>query len=85
MSHYLSTLLPDGLKRQETERQSLRFSPPIPFAPVLPAEEVTEHEHEIKVKINKKISETAAVSTAEFPNRMSFTLTTVLLSFERRI
>ena len=61
MSHYLSTLLPDGLKRQETERQSLRFSLPIPFAPVLPTEEVSEHEHEIKVKRSKKISETAAV------------------------
>jgi len=61
MSHYLSTLLPDGLKRQEIERQSLRFSPPIPFTPVLPTEEVSEHEHEIKVKISKQISETAAV------------------------
>ena len=54
-SHYLTTLLPDGLKRQETERQSLRFSPPIPFASVLPTEEVSEDEHEIKVKISKKI------------------------------
>ena len=67
MSHYLSTILPDGLKRQETERQSLRFSPPIPFAPVIPTEEVTEHEHEIKVKINKKISETAAVFHGGIP------------------
>ena len=75
MSHYLTTLLPDDLKRQETEPQSLRSSLPIPFAPVLPTEEVSEHEHEIKVKINKKISKTV----------MSFILTTVLLSFERRI
>ena len=67
MSHYLTTLLPDGLKRQETERQSLRFSPPIPFAPVLPTEEVSEHEHEIKVTISKKISETAAVFHGGIP------------------
>ena len=67
MSHCLTTLLPDGLKRQETERQSLRFSPPIPFAPVLPTEKVSEHEHEIKVKINKKISKTAAVLHGGFP------------------
>ena len=67
MSHYLSTILPDSLKRQETERQSLRFSPPIPFAPVIPTEEVTEHEHEIKVRINKKISETAVVFHGGIP------------------
>ena len=83
MSHYLTTLLPDGLKRQETERQSLRFSLPISFAPVLPTEEVSEHEHEIKVKISKKISETAAVFHGG--GIMSFILTTVLLSFESRI
>ena len=67
MSHCLTTLLPDGIKRQETERQSLRFSLPIPFAPVLPTEEVSEHEHEIKVKISKKISETAAVFHGGIP------------------
>ena len=67
MSHYLSTILPNGLKQQETERQSLRFSPPIPFAPVIPTEEVTEHEHEIKVQINKKISDTAVVFHGGIP------------------
>ena len=67
MSHYLTTLLPDGVKRQETERQSQRFSPPILFAPVLPTEEVSEHEHEIKVKISKQISETAAVFHGGIP------------------
>ena len=67
MSHYLATLLPDGLKRQEKEHQSLRFSPPIPFAPVLPTEEVSEHETEIKVKSSKNISETAAVFHGRIP------------------
>ena len=39
----------------------------IPFAPVLPTEEVSEHVHEIKVKISKKISETAAVLHGRIP------------------
>ena len=67
MSRYLSTLLPDGLKQQEIERQSLRFSPPIPFAPLLLTEEVSEHEHEIKVKISKNMLEAAAVFHGGIP------------------
>jgi len=39
----------------------------MPFAPVLPTEEVSEHEHEIKVKMNKIISETAAVFHGGIP------------------
>ena len=34
---------------------------------MIPTEEVTEHEHEIKVKINKKISETAVVFYGRIP------------------
>ena len=34
---------------------------------MLPTEEVSEHEHEIKVKISKKISETAAVFRGGIP------------------
>ena len=34
---------------------------------MLPTEEVSEHEHEIKVKISKKISETAAVFHGGIP------------------
>ena len=37
------------------------------FAPVLPTEEVSEHEHERKVKISKKILETAAVFHGGIP------------------
>ena len=51
---------------------------------MLPTEEVSEHEHEIKVKISKTISETADVFHGGIPDLMSFILTTVLLSPERR-
>ena len=60
MSHYYSTLLPDGLKRFKSERQSLRYEPPIPFA-VPPRPEEMSSEHTVKVRITKHISETASV------------------------
>ena len=59
MSRYLMTLLTGSLKRHQTERQNIRYIPPIPFAPPFPPEDVFEHE--IKVKINKKISETTSI------------------------
>ena len=60
MSHYYSALLPDGLRRVESERQSLRYKPPIPFAPP-PCPDNAGSEHTVKVRISKYISETASV------------------------
>jgi len=58
--------LPDNLKRSETERSSLQYTQPIPFVP--PAIENNDRkDHEVEVKLSKKLSETASVFHGGIP------------------
>jgi len=66
MKNYCSTILPDDLKRSETERSSLRYTPPIPFVPH-DIENDDRKDHEIKVKLSNKLSETVTVFHGGIP------------------
>lgn len=60
MSHYFPTLLLEGLKQSECEKQNMRSEPPIPF--LLPSNwEDSGAEHTVKVKISEYVSETASI------------------------
>ena len=54
---YLCKLLPDGIKRKETERGSLRFVPPIPFVPSEISEKKIVEATKVEIKIDKHTTE----------------------------
>ena len=62
MSQYL-VLLPEGIKRAEVERKSLRDRPPISFVPPKfdQGSDEDRHEHSVKIKIDKHIEESVTV------------------------
>ena len=66
MSYYCPTLLPEDLKRSETEQSSLWYNPPTPFAPPS-IDNGNRKEHEVKVNISKKVSATASVFHGGIP------------------